>query len=178
MVDNFAGKFPYGLSDLPAAPLDEFDPLQAQNGYTAIETPRADGRLLPAQFRVLQSRQLTQGVNPGFAPPPPILPTPEAWKRWGPMLQVLPHIALEFARRRANNDHCHDRFDEEFKECLVHRGDSAHPDYFGGCVQRAEERRRQCIANAGRPRPGEPEKWRPGTDENPGDEETWRNFGR
>jgi len=87
-------------------------------------------------------------------------------------------------KRRRNDDDdddddlCSRRSKEEFRKCLVYKDDSAHPDYFGGCKDRSRDRWRLCFKNNGKPHPGEPPEWRPGSDRKPGDEETWLNHWR
>jgi hypothetical protein len=181
MTDDFMQRFQYGLSDLPAPPPDEYDRLYRPAGIASTRMPPMQmPDVVTAGPRWPWPRDVPVGPYPGPNVPPLQIPLLDTWKKWGPVLEVFPHMISEFARRRARgkNDYCHERFEDEEKECLVHKGDSVHPDYYHGCIERAEERRRKCIANGGRPHPDEPPNWRPGTDRNPGDEETWRNFGR
>ena len=64
---------------------------------------------------------------------------------------------------------CHDRYEREMQSCHKRRWKMAHPHYFNGCLDRAADRRSQCIRNGGRPAPGELSEW------SDADEETWVN---
>jgi RHS repeat-associated protein len=64
---------------------------------------------------------------------------------------------------------CHDRYEREMQSCHKRRWKMAHPHYFNGCLDRAADRRSQCIRNGGRPAPGELSEW------SDADEETWIN---
>jgi hypothetical protein len=78
-------------------------------------------------------------------------------------------------RKRADYTYCHERFADEERQCYANRWQMAHPDYLRGCLQRAADRRSDCIANGGTPSKDEPKKWIHGPDH---DEETWRNLKR
>ena len=78
---------------------------------------------------------------------------------------------------RNYKDECDDELAEELRSCESYKGRAAHRDYYHGCVERAKERWVQCYKN-GEPNPNGPRRWRPGTDEQPGDEETWINHRR
>jgi hypothetical protein len=76
----------------------------------------------------------------------------------------------------SGRDHCDDQRAKEEKRCEEWREDSVHPDYYFGCLKRAINRWAICNETGKIPR--WPERWRPGTDAHPGDEETWRNYAR
>jgi uncharacterized membrane protein YgcG len=80
-------------------------------------------------------------------------------------------------RRRNYKDVCDERLEEELRRCQSYKDDVAHPHYFSGCKERAEGRWGLCYKHRGPDHPG-PGEWRPGTDQWPGDEETWRNYDR
>lgn len=78
---------------------------------------------------------------------------------------------------RNYKDDCDDELAEELRSCESYKGRAAHRDYYHGCVERAKGRWIQCYKN-GAPNLNGPGRWRPGTDERPGDEETWINHRR
>jgi hypothetical protein len=75
----------------------------------------------------------------------------------------------------SGRDHCDAQKAKEEKRCEEWREDPVHPHYYSGCQERATDRWGICNRTGKIPR--WPEPWRPGTDANPGDEETWRNYG-
>ena len=75
---------------------------------------------------------------------------------------------------RNYKDMCDDELADEERSCESYKRDTAHPDYYYGCLERAKSRWIDCYKN-GEPNPNGPRRWRPGTDKRPGDEETWIN---
>lgn len=80
--------------------------------------------------------------------------------------------------RRKKYDICEERREAELLRCQPYWADRVHSDYYHGCTERAWNRSNLCYSNKGKPRFDEPQEWRPGSDKNPGDEETGRNYGR
>lgn len=76
----------------------------------------------------------------------------------------------------SGREHCDDQKEKELKQCYQWYPDLVHPDYYLGCEKRAEDRRAICYSTG--KIPDTPKPWRPGTDLDPGDEETWRNYSR
>jgi hypothetical protein len=82
-------------------------------------------------------------------------------------------------RSRNNNDNddddeCLKRKEKEIDRCYERKKEEeyAHPDFLGGCKDRATDRWRLCIKNGGRPDPNEPNEW------SLADDEIWLNIGR
>lgn len=71
-----------------------------------------------------------------------------------------------------DEDACERRLSEEERRCYTRAWRMPHPDYLGGCLERAKQRWSKCLENGYPGGPGEVKEW---GDE---DEETWRNFGR
>lgn len=181
MAEDFTPRLPYGLSDLPAPPPDDFNPLYPPNDLASMGMQRAgEAQLVPAGFRLPLRRMSppypTQGgLAPGGGQLPEI-PVPDWWKTWGPALgtglQILPSIAAGRARRRGggatrsrsqardgDGDWCYQRYLQETKECDDNKDDYAHPDFLSACKRRATERWDHCNRNGGRPSPDEQFKW-------------------
>ena len=132
--------------------------------------PRAesgrDDAIVPAAF----SLPARPGAGP-LIPPFAIPGTPEN-KEWTEHAIRALQGLLDFILQSSRNDACYDRYEREFQRCKEAEWQVAHPHYTTGCIERAKERLRMCIANRGKPSPHEPREWEPGAD---GDEETWIN---
>lgn len=87
MADDFAERFQFGLSDLPAEP-DDFNPLRPPGGPASMGTPP----VVAAGFRLPIRRPAPVGPYPGPRWPAPKIPIPEWWKALGPALEVLRRI--------------------------------------------------------------------------------------
>jgi hypothetical protein len=123
------------------------------------------------------------GPFPGILPPlPPFVPgTPEWTENYIRAVQGLINAFRKLGGGRGggrrnndddDDDYCGKRLAAEIARCYKRREDTAHQDFFDGCIERAKERWASCIRNKGRPHPDEPNEW------GPDDEEIWRNYGR
>jgi hypothetical protein len=168
------------LTDQPDDPSALYSPAD----IASIGMQRAgQGQVVPARFGFrprpgqgpLGPFPNQGGLAPGGGQLPDI-PIPEAWKTLWPMLQLLPSFhpmaALGGERRRRNaaassrsrareedGDWCHQRYQQEYKECQDNRENYAHPDFEDGCKKRATERWDKCNRNGGRPPLEELNKW-------------------
>lgn len=76
----------------------------------------------------------------------------------------------------SGRQHCDDQKEKELRQCYQWYPDLVHKDYYLGCKKTAIDRWATC--NSTGEIPDTPAPWRPGTDLDPGDEETWRNYFR
>jgi hypothetical protein len=120
------------------------------------QSPLAGNQSPPAPVPV--GYQDTERRWPGYGPPPTI------WDPWaeqfikgmqGFINSIRPN-SNSGTRRLPNTDYCHERFDQEEKRCGEKFPEPEHERWWNACRERAQERRRQCIANGGKPRLGEP----------------------
>jgi hypothetical protein len=58
-------------------------------------------------------------------------------------------------------NYCDERYQDEERECYKRTHEYADMSFRNGCIEAAQARRNQCIANGGRPLPGERKKWTP-----------------
>jgi hypothetical protein len=124
MAEDFPKRLPYGLSDLPPPPPDDFNPLYPANDLASIGMQRAgEAQVVPAQFRGLQrgiwpTHPVQGGLAPGGGQLPEI-PMPEWWKKWGPVLQeILPRITPGFGGGGEKEDAgCKEEWDQARADC-------------------------------------------------------------
>jgi hypothetical protein len=126
-----------------------------------------DAPIVPAAF----SLPASPGAGP-FVMPPYAVPGTRENKEWTEHAIRALQGLLDFILLNSRNDACYERYEKEFRRCKEFEWQVAHPHYTNGCIERAKERLRMCIANRGKSSPHEPREWEPGAD---GDEETWIN---
>ena len=131
------------------------------------EEPGRGAPIVPAAF----SLPASPGAGPFVMPPYAVPGTPEN-KEWTEHAIRALQGLLDFILLNSRNDACYERHEKELQRCREAEWQVAHPHHINGCIERAKERLRMCIANRGKPSRHEPREWEPGAD---GDEETWIN---
>jgi hypothetical protein len=156
MADDFADPFQYGLGDLPMEPPDTFNASYSAGRPNPLAiSPSGAPPVVQAGFRLPLSRRFPPAQTPAPSQQVPPIRMPEI-----PDWLVTLMAALPKRPRRArsglrpgnmdicdhihkkNQDVCHERW---------RKGEYAHPDFYGGCLDNARQRWLDCREKGGQP---------------------------